>query len=81
MADQVPDGGKHDTTDYSASKAPETRPAVESRVPAGDSRLLPGGAHGSPADVGMSAVDRADLPSGGTTPDELDTATPADDKA
>ena len=53
-----PDSGKHDTTDYSASKAPETRGAGESK-------------HGrATADVGMSGMDRADTPSGGVVPAE-----------
>jgi hypothetical protein len=63
-----PDGGKHDTTDYSASKAPETRPAVESKRGSGDSRTRPGGPMGASADVGMSGMDRADTPSEGVVP-------------
>ena len=63
-----PDGGKHDTTDYSASKAPETRAAVESQDGDSDPRALPGGRRGAPADVGMTSMDRADTPSGGVVP-------------
>jgi hypothetical protein len=63
-----PDGGKHDTTDYSASKAPETRGAVESKEGSGDPRTVPGGALGASADVGMSGMDRADTPSQGVVP-------------
>ena len=63
-----PDGGKHDTTDYSASKAPETRAAVESREGNTDPNARPGGPLGASADVGMSGMDRADTPSGGVVP-------------
>jgi hypothetical protein len=73
MAEQKhPDGGKHDTTDYSASKAPETREAVESREPSGDPRLIPGGPTGSKEEVGMSGMDREQVPSKALRPDELD---------
>ena len=65
MADEPvqknPDGGKADTTDYSASKAPETRAEMEERESTPDDRLLPGGTQGSPAPLGMSAMDRADV--------------------
>jgi hypothetical protein len=73
MAEQAnPDGGKHDTTDYSASKAPDNRAAVESRLAGDDARLTPGGAHGSPEEIGMSAMDRRAVPSEALPPDELD---------
>jgi len=74
-----PDGGKHDTTDYSASKAPETRSeAVEAHGPS-DSTLVPGGAHGSSADVGMSGMDRNDVPSRASKPAQLDVRDSPDD--
>jgi len=63
-----PDGGKRDTTDYSASKAPETRGAVESRHGSGDPNAVPGGPMGAPADIGMSGLDRADAPFDGVVP-------------
>jgi hypothetical protein len=63
-----PDSGKHDTTDYSASKAPDTRAAVESRHGSGDPNAVPGGPMGSTAEIGMSGLDRADAPSDGVVP-------------
>ena len=65
-----PDSGKHDATDYSASKAPETRGAVESKHGSGNPNTLPGGPLGATADVGMSGMDRAETPSGGIVPAE-----------
>lgn len=64
-------GGKEDTSDYSASKAPETRREAEERETTPDDRLMPGGAQGSAADVGMSGMDRKDVPSGAAKPDQL----------
>lgn len=56
---------KKDTSAYSASKAPEVRKeAVEPRG-FSDERLRPGGPHGSPADLGMSGIDRDKTPHGG----------------
>jgi hypothetical protein len=52
-----------DTAEYSATKAPETKPQAEERVTTADHRLIPGGAHGAPALQGMAALDRADVPS------------------
>ena len=75
-AQKNPDGGKKDTTDYSASKAPETKAEGEERASTADERLLPGGSHGSPTPVGMSAMDRADVPSGAAKPEELDMGKP-----
>ena len=46
----------HSTTDYSATKAPENRPHVESAFPANDARARPGGAHGAPVQVGMETL-------------------------
>jgi hypothetical protein len=65
------DRGGKDTTDYSASKAPETAAEATEQVTTTDPRLIPGGGHGAHADVGMSAMDRADVPSGAEKPDQL----------
>jgi hypothetical protein len=47
-----------DPTDYSSTAAPETRIEAEERQPPiSDSRLWPGGSHGSPKDPGMSSLD------------------------
>jgi len=62
--DRVRSGGKEDTSEYSASKAPETRAEAEEPAPYSDMRLIPGGRHGATAPVGMQAMDRADVPSG-----------------
>ena len=50
-----------DTGDYSATKAPENRPHVESKVPAAPAQR-PGGPSGTPFDVGMSGLDRHAVP-------------------
>lgn len=50
------------TGDYSATKAPENRDHVESKVSTADPSQLPGGASGAPVDVGASGLDRAMLP-------------------
>jgi hypothetical protein len=50
------------TGDYSATKAPENRDHVESKVHSIDDSLKPGGAHGAPVDVGMSELHRDDVP-------------------
>jgi hypothetical protein len=70
MADQPtpsrsssPGPGTNDTSEYAPSKAPDTQQYAEERDPDGrDSRLLPGGAHGSPRAVGMDAMDRDTVP-------------------
>lgn len=62
--------GTSDTTEYSASKAPETRAAREepaSEEPH-DYRLIPGGARGATAEQGMSALDREDVPNHAEAP-------------
>jgi hypothetical protein len=46
----------HSTSDYSATKAPENQPHVESKVPTDDARARPGGAHGAPVSVGMESL-------------------------
>jgi hypothetical protein len=53
---------KDDTTDYSASKSPETMEHAEKKKLPSDHRLEPGGAHGTPAATGMSAMDPEDVP-------------------
>ena len=50
-----------DTAEYSSSKAPDTRKHAEERETVADSRLIPGGAHGTPSPQGMAALDR-DVP-------------------
>lgn len=56
-----------DTSEYSASKAPETKAEAEERVSQPDSRLLPGGAEPrTSAPQGMAALDNA-------VPGEVDT--------
>ena len=52
-----------DTAEYSATKAPDTRKHAEERETVDDSRLVPGGAHGTPSPQGMAALDREDVPS------------------
>jgi hypothetical protein len=66
--------GTDDTTEYAPSKAPETREHAEDRSPDGvtDSRLVPGSAHGTPFDVGMSGLDRATVPNGASAPEQTD---------
>lgn len=58
--------------DYSATKAPENRPHVESQAPSKDHTLKPGGRHGATAAVGMSELDRDAVPSGATDPGQTD---------
>jgi hypothetical protein len=63
-----PPRGPSDATDYSSTKAPETRDHAEERDgQPSDPRLIPGGAHGAAADPGMSSLDRDVSPSGGRT--------------
>ncbi|MEO5898129.1 MAG: hypothetical protein ABIS06_20775 [Vicinamibacterales bacterium] len=56
---------KTDTSEYSASQAPETRPAAEERDGESTSTLIPGGAHASPTAQGMAGLDRHDHPQNG----------------
>jgi hypothetical protein len=54
---------KKDTSEYSATKAPETREHAEERDHAVDSRLLPGGAEPrTHTDQGMAGLDRDTVP-------------------
>jgi hypothetical protein len=59
-----------DTTEYSGSQAPETRREADERNGPSDTRLQPGGARGSSADVGMSGLDRDATVSGGVGSDQ-----------
>jgi len=61
---------KKDTSEYSATKAPETRAAAEERDGARTSTLIPGGAHGSPTAQGMAGLDRDDQPGGDQNPEQ-----------
>lgn len=46
----------HDTSDYSATKAPDTRREAEERESTRDMRLIPGGKHGTPTAQGMAGL-------------------------
>lgn len=73
---------KKDTSEYSSTKAPETREHADEK--AGnmeDPRLLPGGARGSRAPQGMDALDRDTVPSGAADPHQIDSGdNPPDDQ-
>jgi hypothetical protein len=63
------DEKQKNTTDYSASKAPETRQAADEKETIRDFRLIPGGRRAShEAIIGMAALDRDDVPSQGKRP-------------
>lgn len=56
-----------DTSEYSGSKAPETRAEAEERVSQPDPRLLPGGAEPKThTDQGMAGLDRDTVPNQAT---------------
>ena len=74
MANDHPADRKADTSDYSATKAPENQEHVESRAPTKDSTLLPGGPHRATAEIGMQELNRADVP---TMADKRNIAPPA----
>jgi hypothetical protein len=59
---------KPDTSEYSASKAPETRREAEEQETVRDFRLIPGGRRGSEHAIGMSAMDRDEVPNHGENP-------------
>jgi len=63
MEDSAMKENKNDTTEYSASKAPDTKAEAEEPEPYSDLRLIPGGRRGARAEIGMSAMDRNDVPS------------------
>ena len=62
------------TSDYSASKAPETREHAEERAADDvlDFRLIPGGAHGARGETGMSALHREYVPNEAADPGQAD---------
>jgi hypothetical protein len=62
VANNDPADRKADTSDYSATKAPENREHVESHAPPKDSTLLPGGPHRATAEIGMQQLNREDVP-------------------
>jgi len=62
------DEKKPDTSAYSASKAPETKREAEERETVRDFRLIPGGKRGSEKAIGMSAMDREEVPNHGENP-------------
>ena len=58
---------KPDTSEYSATKAPETREHAEEHDNTVDTRLIPGGAEPrSTAPQGMAGLDRDTVPNGAT---------------
>jgi hypothetical protein len=63
---------RKDTTEYSSSKAPETRVHAEEKDGVKDMRLIPGGATGSPTQQGMAGLHNEPSPNKatgtGTTP-------------
>jgi hypothetical protein len=63
MATDETGGKKSETSDYSATKAPENREHVESDAPPQRTTLKPGGAHGATAPVGMAEIDLRTIPS------------------
>jgi hypothetical protein len=58
MAMKNPRKSNADTSDYSATEAPENREHVESRNGTGDPSQAPGGPQGAPVEVGVSGLDR-----------------------
>ena len=56
MADE-----KSDTGAYAPTKAPETKEHAEEKQSQPDTRLIPGGAHGSSKPTGMEGLERGDL--------------------
>jgi hypothetical protein len=60
---------KPDTSEYSSSKAPETREHAEERKGnLDDPRLVPGGARGTNHPQGIDALDRDTVPNGAADP-------------
>ena len=53
MADE-----KSDTGAYAPTKAPETKEHAEEKQSQPDTRLIPGGAHGSSKPTGMEGLER-----------------------
>lgn len=50
----------NDTSEYSATKAPETRREAEERESTPDMRLIPGGERGTPTAQGMAGLETED---------------------
>lgn len=69
-----------ESDDYSASQAPETQDEAQDRSGASDPRLIPGGASGSPAELGLTGMDESDVPSKAHKPDQLDVRDSPDDR-
>jgi len=65
-------GNKSETSDYSATKAPENKEHVQSDRQTHDDTLIPGGPNGAKAPVGMSELDRSTVPNGATNPGQTD---------
>jgi hypothetical protein len=80
MADTSKDHTAGTTGDYSATKAPENEPHVTSTETTSDKKLKPGGAHGTPADVGMSGLHREDVPSMASNLDPADGEKPGKER-
>ena len=73
--------GPSDATDYSASKAPETKAEAEEAHPhPTDPRATPGGSMGAAADPGMSSLDRDVPPHGGRSTGQQDIGSTRNDK-
>jgi hypothetical protein len=71
-----------ETSDYSATIAPENSRHVTAEARAGGATLKPGGAHGAPVDVGMSELHRENVPSQADDGEHSQSADrPADERA
>jgi hypothetical protein len=78
MTDPTPKRGPSDPTDYSSTKAPETRNEAEERDEhPSDPRLHPGGVHGTKVDPGMSSLDRDEHVTDGQSTGQEDYGRPA----
>jgi hypothetical protein len=64
----TPNVAADDKTGDPPSKAPEINLESQDTEPAPDSRMMPGGSHGAGAEIGMSALDREQVPSGANPP-------------
>jgi hypothetical protein len=69
-----------ETDDYSASQAPETRQEAEERTSYSDTRLIPGGARGADAEIGLTSLSEKDVPSKAHKPAQLDVRDAPDDE-
>jgi hypothetical protein len=66
---------KNDTSSYAPSKAPETSEHAEEKKSQADTRLHPGGAHGTPMPTGMEGLDRDTVPNEAVRPEQMDSGT------